>query len=257
MNRKTQLRQESILSRLRATQREWRVEELAVVLQVGPLTIRRDLTALEASGAILRTHGGCIQAGRAVLETAYHQRVAHNFELKRAIGREAARTIMPGATLLINDGSTTFHLAAHLGDRAPLNVYTNSIAMIGELCRFPRIALYILGGRYQEDGHFLGGQLTERVLENLEFDLVFLGADAINPSGQCLTLDAEVARTTQIMLRRGRRKVLLADHTKIGAPGNAAYGSLTDFDLWITTSGRGGEIRKQFRKMTTIKEVKR
>ena len=47
MNRKTQLRQESILSRLRAAQREWRVEELAAVLKVGSLTIRRDLAALE------------------------------------------------------------------------------------------------------------------------------------------------------------------------------------------------------------------
>ena len=205
----------------------------------------------------MRTHGGCIQAGRAVLETAYHQRVADNFELKRAIGREAVRAISPGATVLINDGSTTFHLASHLGDRGALNVYTNSIAMIGELCRFPQIALYILGGRYYEDGHFLGGQLTERVLEGLEFDLVFLGADAINSAGQCLAHDPEVARTTQIMLRRGRRKILLADHTKIGAPGNAVYGRLADFDLWITTSGRGAEIRKRFKAMTTIKEVKR
>ena len=239
MNQKTRIRQEKLLDRLRAAQREWRVEELAAALKVAPLTIRRDLTALESRGAVLRTHGGCLQAGRAVLETAYHQRVAHHFELKRAIGREAARSVDPGATLLINDGSTTFHLAAHLGERAPLNVYTNSIAMIGELCRYPRIALHILGGRYNEDGHFLGGPLTERLLETLAFDLVFLGADAVNAAGQCLTLDPEVARTTQIMMRRGRRKILLADHTKIGAPGNAVYAGLKDFDLWITTSSPG------------------
>ena len=40
---------------------------------------------------------------------------------------------MAGATLLINDGSTTFHLVTYLKNMGPLTIYTNSLAMIAEL----------------------------------------------------------------------------------------------------------------------------
>lgn len=252
---KTQTRHEQILSLLRATQKEWKVEELAGTLATTPLTIRRDLTVLAEQGAVLRTHGGCLATGRAARETEYHARVAHNFELKQAIGAAAAKEITPGTTLLLNDGSTTFHLATRLGSCAPLTVYTNSIAMLAEVSRFPGIALYILGGRYNAEQHFLGGTLTERVLELLEFDTVFLGADAISPEGRCLTFDPEEARMAQVMLRRGRRKILLADHTKTTVGGNVAYGTIADFDLWITTPGLPRELLTQFGTQTTVREA--
>ncbi len=43
-------------------------------------------------------------------------------------------------------GSTTFHLAAHLKEKSPLTIYTNSLAMIAELSQPPDITIYILGG---------------------------------------------------------------------------------------------------------------
>ena len=252
---KTGRRQESILARLRATQREWRVEELAAALTVKELTIRRDLTTLAEQGVILRTHGGCLAAARAAQESEYHERVAHNFELKRAIGRVAAAEVMPQSTVLLNDGSTTFHLAAPLGGCAPLTVYTNSIAMIAELSRFAGLELYVLGGRYNSQLHYLGGTLTERVLEFLEFDTVFLGADAVGRDGQCQVFNSEEARTAQIMLRRGRRKILLADHTKTTVTGNVAYATLADFDLWVTTRGIAPARLRHFRTLTTVREA--
>lgn len=252
---KTKTRHEQILSLLRATQKEWKVEELAATLATAPLTIRRDLQALADHGTILRTHGGCLAAGRAALETEYHARVAHNFAQKQAIGAAAAAEIRPGSTILINDGSTTFHLAAQLGGCAPLTVYTNSIAMLTELSRHSGIAIHILGGRYNAALHYLGGALTERVLEFLEFDTVFMGADAIGPDGQCLVFDAEEARTAQVMLRHSRRKFLLADPTKTQVRGNVAYGTLVDFDMWITTPGLAPDLRQRFGAMTCLREA--
>ena len=124
---KPENRQDEILTRLRAVQTEVRVQELADTLRVSPLTVRRDLKILAGRGAILRTHGGCRAVGRAALESEYHLKVAHNFELKRAIGRAAAAQVSSGDTLTINDGSTTFHLVTHLKDKGPLAIYTNSL----------------------------------------------------------------------------------------------------------------------------------
>ncbi|HXK62632.1 MAG TPA: DeoR/GlpR family DNA-binding transcription regulator, partial [Acidobacteriota bacterium] len=130
---KPEQRQDQILARLRAFQSEVSVEELASLFGVSALTIRRDLDQLDAQGAIVRTHGGCML--KSSIESAYRRRVATNFELKQAIGRAAADELQAAGTVLINDGSTTFHLAAHLGGRGSFTVFTNSIAIMTELSR--------------------------------------------------------------------------------------------------------------------------
>jgi len=252
---KPSMRRAEILKILRTLQRELKVEELAHMLNVSPLSVRRDLTQLNEEKAIIRTHGGCMMAGRAALETEYHVKVGHHFNIKQGIGRVAAEQINPGSTLLINDGSTTFHLSTYLGQKAPLTVYTNSLAMIAELGRVRDIELYILGGKYISDLYSLRGSLTEHILELLSIDIAFLGADAIDEEGRCLTSNPEEANLTKAMLRSGRKKVLLVDHTKLKAEGHFVYGTLQEFDLWITSKGLDEITLKELGKKVEILEA--
>jgi len=238
---------------LHALQSELSVEELGRKFAVSALTIRRDLDQLEREEAILRTHGGCVL--RTSVESAYHKRVALNFELKQAIGRAAANEVRTGEVILINDGSTPFHLAPHLGGVGKLFVYTNSLAVISVLSRFPSVRLFILGGEYDSEMHFVGGSMMEETLERLRFDSVFLGADAIDAKGNCLVSDPAIARLTEIMLRRGSRRILLADHTKVGAQAYVVYARLSDFDIWITTPSISPLHLRQFRRQTNVKVV--
>jgi DeoR/GlpR family transcriptional regulator of sugar metabolism len=242
-----------MISLLRAMQREMSVEEIASTFNTSALTIRRDLDTLVQDGVILRTYGGCII--RSGLGSAYQKQVARNFKLKQAIGRAAAEVVKSGEVILIDDGSTTFHLASHLGEHAPLTVVTNSIAIIPELTRFPGIQIDILGGSYNRDTNFLGGSLSERLLEMRFFDSAFVGADAVDDAGRCLVRDADVARLTQLMLKRASRRFLLADHSKAGARSYVTYGSLNDFDLWITTKGVSPKRMAAYQKMTTVREA--
>lgn len=248
-------RQNEILAILRAVQKELRIEELAAVLNVSPLTVRRDLQKLARDKTIIRTHGGCILVGRAALETEYRKKVTLNFELKQAIGRVATKHIEPGSVLLINDGSTTFHLSSHLGGIGPLTIYTNSLAMISELGRFREITLYLLGGQYNPELYSLYGEFAERTVELLSCDMVFLGVDAIDKKGRCLVTTAAEARLTQVMLRAGKKKILLADHTKVGAKGYVAYGTLQDFDTWVTTPGINKKMLYDFKRLTCVVEA--
>ena len=250
---KPKQRQERILAQLHALQSELTVEELAKEFAVSSLTIRRDLDELEADRVILRTHGGCVL--RATVESAYHHRVALNFDLKQAIGRVAAKEVRRGDVILINDGSTAFHLAPHLGHLEKLSVHTNSLAVIPVLSRFPGVRLYILGGEYDREMYFIHGSMTEQALEGLQFDTVFLGTDAVDARGNCLVSDPDIARLAEIMLRRGARRVLLADHTKVGAKAHVVYGRLADFDIWYTADKINPLQLRQFNQMTTVKVV--
>ena len=246
-------RQQQIIAQLHALQSELSVEKLAKKFAVSALTIRRDLDRLEGDKAILRTHGGCVL--RTSVESNYFKRIALNFELKQAIGRAAAQEVKTDDVILINDGSTPFHLAPHLGRVGKLFVYTNSLSVISVLCRFPAVRLYILGGEYNAEMRYIGGSMMEQTLEGLRFDTVFLGADAIDVKGNCLVSDPEVARTTEIMLRRGSRRILLADHTKVGAHAHVVYARLSDFDTWFTTPSINPVQLRQFAQQTNIKVV--
>jgi DeoR/GlpR family transcriptional regulator of sugar metabolism len=250
---KPEHRQQQTLAQLRALQTELSVEELAKKFDVSPLTIRRDLEQLENDGAILRTHGGCVL--RTTVESTYHRRVALNFELKQAIGVAAAKEVKSGDAILINDGSTTFHLVPHLEPISKLYVYTNSMAVISELSRFSQIRLYILGGEYNPEMHFLGGSMMEQILEGLHFDSVFLGTDSIDANGNCLVDGPDISRLTEIMLRRGTRRILLADHTKVGANAHAVYARLSDFDVWYTTPGINSMQLRRLSQQTKVKVV--
>lgn len=251
---KPEIRQQQLMNRLRAVEREWRVDELARTLKVSPLTIRRDLDVLARAGVIVRTSGGCLALGR-TQNAVYQKRIITQFELKQAIGRAAAREVHAGDTLLINDGSTTFHLASCLGACGPITVYTNSVAMVGEFSRFDNVRLFLLGGEYHRNLYCLGGGLMAGVLENVRTDAVFLGADGVDTRGHCLALNPDAARDAQMMLRRGRRKILLADATKVSDRAGVVYATLHDFDLWITTPGMSRALFKRLRQSTTIREV--
>ncbi len=249
----TRQRHAVILERLRAEQRAWRVDELAAHTGVSPVTVRRDLDELARQGSIIRTHGGCLYAGRMSQESAYHRRVATNYALKRSIGRHAAAQGRAGERILIDDGSTCFHVAAQLDRGVPLSLFTNSMPILAEMADCPMIDCTLLGGDYDAERQHLGGPLTQWALERLSFDRVFVGVDGVDAQGRCLVQTAELAQTTQAMLRQGGYRTLLADHTKVHAtsPG-ISYGKLNDFDEWITTAGLGAAERRRFGRLTKI-----
>ena len=76
-----------------------------------------------------------------------------------------------------------------------------------------------------------------------------------NVRGNCLVLDPDVARLAEIMLRRGTRRILLADHTKVGGNGHCAYARLSDFDAWYTTPGIDAMHLRQFNQQTEVRLV--
>ena len=251
---KPQIRQQQILARMRAIQKEWKVDELSAAMKVSSITIRRDLESLSRQGALIRTFGGGLIDNRRKL-AAYHERVANNFELKQTIGQAAAKEIRNGAVVMINDGSTTFHLAGRLGHCGKITIYTNSVVMIGEISSFANVRLNIIGGEYHPDYFYLGGSLLERVLETISADIAFIGTDGIGPDGGCYCQDEDTARVARMMMRQAGDSILLADHTKVGRRAPVKFGKLGDFSLWITSKGLKKGVRNRLKHLTRIKEV--
>lgn len=193
------------------------VQAIAGAVGASLATVRRDLQVLETDGVILRDHGGARIAERAGVEVAFERREQLNLSAKRAIADAAYAMISPDTTIFLDAGTTVHQLARRLRlNPMPLHVVSNCIPIAQELGGVAGVTVTLLGGRLRPENASMVGMLTERALDDVWFDTLFLGVGAIAEDGSISSLDADEAQANRHMLTRARRKVLLADATKFG-----------------------------------------
>src|SRR4051794_16655969 len=102
------------------------LEEIASQVDASVSTVRRDLSILEAGGNIQRTHGGARIVTPRSDEFTFSLRNTHQLAEKEAIGIAAANLIQPNQSVIIDAGTTVFHVARHLESKTP-QIVTNSL----------------------------------------------------------------------------------------------------------------------------------
>ncbi len=90
------------------------MEELSEEVDVSVSTVRRDLAVLEAKGILRRTHGGARLITPRSDEFTFTARDTHQLEEKEAIGRACAELIRPNQSVIIDAGTTVYHVARYL-----------------------------------------------------------------------------------------------------------------------------------------------
>src|SRR5262249_53108104 len=107
------------------------LDELAEKLGASVSTVRRDVTLLEAAGTVKRTHGGARLANLKSDEFTFAKRDTHNLEAKEAIGRACAGLVQSNQTLILDAGTTVYHVARHLENKAA-HIITNSLPVANQ-----------------------------------------------------------------------------------------------------------------------------
>lgn len=104
------------------------ISEIADVLEVSEPTVRRDLIALEAEGAIIRLHGSAQLAENRSSEIAFESREKINLIATRAIAESAYSRLEMNSNIFLDAGTTVLQLA-RLIRMKPMNlrVFTNCL----------------------------------------------------------------------------------------------------------------------------------
>jgi len=226
------------LTRLLARDGRVLTGRMARRFRVSPMTIRRDLCALERAGVAVRSYGGAVAAQRITFEFAFDARRRRHLGRKRRIGREAAARVRDGQTVFLDTGTTTLEVARALARTATdCTVVTSSLVIASELWAAANIELMLLGGRVRRTSPDLAGPGTELLLEKLTADLAFLGSDGIDPARGCFAGDAEAARIAERMAAAAGRVVVVADSSKLGAASAVRYLTPDAMDELITDRG--------------------
>ena len=216
------------------------VTELANRFDVTTETIRRDLDVLDRRGILRRVHGGAVPAENVrLVETPVADREPAFSAQKNRIA-QAALQFLPsgdGSTVLIDSGTTTARFSAAIAGHQMPTVVTNSVPIASQLAQLQGGPVHLLGGRVRGLTQATVGGETVEALSRLRCDVAFLGTNGLTTEHGLSTPDPDEAAVKRAMVRSARRKIVLADASKIGATLLVSFASLNDVDVLVTDSG--------------------
>ncbi|SMF16403.1 transcriptional regulator, DeoR family [Alteromonadaceae bacterium Bs31] len=244
LKRNTQQRRRNIMEKLNA-EGEVSVEELAEQNQTSEVTIRKDLSALEASGLLLRKFGGAIRLPKELVRESVSENIQIVSKQKQAIARASAGLIKDHNRIIIDSGHTTACLLPELANKQGLVVMTNSLEVakaLRELENEP--TLLMTGGTWDSRSESFQGQLAEEMLRSYDFDQLFIGADGIDPLRGTTTYN-ELYSLSRVMAEVAREVVLMVESEKIGRKIHNLELVWSDVDLLVTDAGIEPRIKHE------------
>lgn len=222
------------------------LETLAEELGVSISTVRRDLEQLEKSGAITRTHGGAIYTGDRDANTrpyAFDQRLNFRTEPKQRIAQAAAKLVKAGETILLDGGTTTYHLARELVGRS-LQIVTNSLPIADLFVNDEHVELVLTGGLLYPRYAVLLGPVAEKTLQSIHASTLFLSVAGIH-EGLLYNQNLLLVESERRMIEQTQRVVLLADGSKFGQTALARLGSLSEISVVVSDHSLPEAMRQQ------------
>jgi DeoR/GlpR family transcriptional regulator of sugar metabolism len=217
-----------------------RVSELATLLGVSDMTIRRDLDLLSGQGLLDKVHGGAT-AGSLPLSTdepGFEAKWGRQQAEKEAIAQAAAGYVRPGMAIGLSAGTTTWTLAQQLREHPDLTIVTNSmlVAQVFHRGSGPRQTVILTGGvRTPSDA--LVGPVAVSALHQLHLDLVFLGVHGMTERAGFSTPNLLEADVNRALVAASNRLVVVTDHSKWGQVGLSSIARLDEADVLVTDDG--------------------
>lgn len=192
-----------------------RVQDLAQRLAVTEETIRRNVKRLEAQGLVTKVHGG-VHLKDWGPEPSFAQRFVQNPTAKRLIARHLAGMIGNGASLILDIGTTTAHVAEALRHHRDLLVVTNSLAVAQALAARNGNRVFMAGGELRShDGGAFGAEALAFVRQ-FQVRHAVLSAAAINARAGFMLQDLREAELSRAIIEQAEEVIIAADATKFG-----------------------------------------
>jgi len=222
------------------------LDELSELVDASISTVRRDVSLLEARGVARRTPGGARITTPRSDEFAFSARDTHQLDEKEAIGRAGAGLIGAGQTVIVDAGTTCYHVARHLEEQAPYLI-TNSLPVANLFSGSGKVEVVVSGGViYPRLGVLVGPQAVE-CFSRIHADVALMSAGGITLEGVTNShgLLIEIQRA---MMQAARRVVLCIDSTKFGRRSISPLCGLDSIHVVVTDRKAPAEMVRGLRK---------
>lgn len=208
------------------------LEELAQQVGVSVSTVRRDVAALETNKIVRRTHGGARTLQPKTDEFVFNVRDTHQVTEKESIGEACAALIQPGQNVIIDSGTTCFHVARRLDDKVA-QIITNSLPVANLFSASNRHEVHLSGGViYPRLGVLVGPHAVD-TFSRMHADVAILSGSGISEEGiynsHALLVDIQRA-----MIAGAAKVIFCLDHTKFNRRSTFFLSDFSAVDVIVT-----------------------
>jgi len=221
------------------------LEEIAKQVDASISTVRRDLTLLESTGNVRRTHGGARVVAPKSDEFTFSTRDTHQLAEKEAIGRACAELIGPNQSVIIDAGTTVYHVARYLEPKFP-QIVTNSLPVANLYASANRLEVVLSGGVIYPRLGVLVGPLAVESFSKIHADIAIMSAGGIALDGitnsHGLLIDIQRA-----MIQAAQKVIFCFDHTKFGRQSFLPLCGLESVDVVVSDGSAPSELVQALR----------
>ncbi len=210
------------------------VRELQERLGVSAATGRRDIDKSDESGDARKVYGGvsALETSGAVFARPYDENRDLAVEAKRQIADLAATMVKDGDAVIVNGGSTCFHLGVKLADRN-IRLFTNSMPLAAYLGENGSCSLTVAGGDLHREPRVVYSPAQPVSFYASKY---FLGAQGISAEG-LLESHPLMVRSIQELSQNVDQIVVLADSRKFSIHARNVALPLSRVAMLITDDG--------------------
>jgi DeoR/GlpR family transcriptional regulator of sugar metabolism len=211
------------------------LEELAQHVGVSVSTVRRDVDALVQAKSARRTHGGARTLQPKSDEFVFNVRDTREVAEKEAIGAACAALVQPGQNVIIDSGSTCFHVAKHLDDKVA-QIITNSLPVANLFSASNRHEVHLSGGViYPRLGTLVGPHAVE-TFSRMHADVAILSGSGVAEDG-IYNSHALIVDIQRAMMAGAAKVIFCFDHTKFGRRSTFFLSDFSNVDVVVTDAG--------------------
>lgn len=207
-----------------------KVVELARVLDVSEMTIRRDLDLLADQGAVVRVRGGAVAIG----PQPFLERFGQHARAKERIAAKLLDLVGDGGAIGIDASTTLQRLAGAIGGVRDLTVLTNGPDTFQEMQGRPGVTPLLTGGRLDERTGSLVGPLASRAVRDFNLRRLFVSAAALDPDLGTAESTLEDAEAKLALAEASAQIVVAVDSSKLGRQAPARCLGWDHIDLLVT-----------------------
>lgn len=202
------------------------VKDLCTALHVSPATIRRDLQEMEDLHMVSRYHGGVMVTSSQINEPGMAAKQQTHQAAKKKIAWLAAHMIHDNMMIYLDAGSSTYEMIPFITARN-ITITTPGIPHL-KLLGERGIPTIVLGGKLYWQTESVIGRQALHMLEDMYFDMAFVGTNGIHEQAGFTTSNEQEADTKAMAIQHAKAPYILADSSKFHILRSVPFASLKD-----------------------------
>lgn len=161
------------------------ITELAVLLNVSEVTIRRDISKLEKENSVIKTHGGIMlsESSEIQKDKSFHIKNSDisNFVLKDRITDLASTLIEENDSIFLGEGTTCYMLSKKLKGFNNITVVTNNLSASLQMAPYVK-NIYLISGELNHNGAnlYTGGPKVASHLSTIFVNKAFISSNGFD-----------------------------------------------------------------------------